>query len=686
LAGSIAAQQLAHWKLEEGAGNRAENSGTAALCSLRVINEAYGSSNVTWSGMVPSINGLNHSVAGTNQHNSHYWIQSYGSITDGADDPDALDFGTLESFTLMTRVYWLDGEWNDGVISKYDSWDNPGYFLSLRSIGNDKYLVLYLDDTAGGSDMVEVIYGPDSTLSGRWLTVTAVRDCSTGTNTCRLYVDGVLKQTAINGITGSLANNGRFRLGNLFDGPNETSIHGYIAEAAVWDEVLSNDDIAWYVTHTFDSGENGEPSSIRNPPKRLAVYYGWPSNVNGIVGNLNGSFNVFSQYDAIIFGGGLEEPEHGAHIFTTQLTKMLTNASCEVFGYVDLGVTTYNHSYTTLTNKMSKWHAMGADIFLDDYGYDYGTSRARQISAVDYAHSIGCTAFVNAWNPDHAFSDAYDATYNPDSLPTPLQTNDIYLLESYQIMLGEYRPANQWILKSMKCVDYMEQTGVRMFCVTSSTSTNQYSDKKWWYAYDSCVLYNYHAVGWGESNYSASGDGAGYLPWRPDHTLVIGNEYITNAANRLPKNPAWTDEGMFWIDTVAHTSGFQDTIAPRIDEDVIIFPSNGVQVLIDSEVQIRWNPDDIHDLFLAPAPISLATLNGNQTNTLVTGTTNSGTWTWHVASNAPASDVTVIITAEDTSGHHTSQTMPGTFAILPEPTTLTFLLFISLYTYTRQNP
>ncbi len=667
---SARAARVGCWQLEEGTGNHATNIGSGTSCSLRIINEWFGNSNVVWTSATPNISGENYSVAATNLQNNHYWIQSYSSVNDGSDDPNDLDFVANDSFTLMVRAFWIDSDWNDGLIGKYSGWDNPGYFLAFRNSGGNGYLSLYLDDSTGGGDVTEVVYGPDSSLSGQWCYVAAVRDRSSGTNSCKIYINGELKLSVENDVLGSLANSDRFRLGTLFDSPAPQSMHGNISEAAVWNEALDSSKIAFYTNNTFNTDAQSNPI-VTNYflPNRLAIYYGYPSEVNGANGDLNAASNTFVKYDSVIFGAGLEEPGHGDHSNTETIIARLSNSGCEVFGYVDLGVSTDNHSYSTLTNKMSKWKSMGvAGIFLDDYGYDYLVSRVRQTNAVAYAHSIGCVVCANAWVPEDVFSDNYDATYNPDSLPSPLKSNDVYLLESYQYENGSYASTTDWTNKASKCFSYKTNSGARMFCVTTANNTSDYSEQKWWYAFDSAVLYNFDDVGWGEPSFSSSGNAANYLPWRTNHFLTIGNVFVTNANNNLPLNTAYTDEGKFWINSTAHTSAFQDTVSPRVSSNVITFPINNSDIVSGQTYQVTWNSNAITDMFLKSQPIKLSLVNSNFTNELISATANTGGWFWTV--NSPiSSNYRIELTAIDTTGNETSQYYAGDFTIrlIPEP-------------------
>src|SRR5947208_399006 len=83
-------------------------------------------------------------------------------------------------------------------------------------------------------------------------------------------------------------------------------------------------------------------------PQRVAIYYGYPSLVNGADEDLSRAVAVFSAYDVIVLGDGLEFDTAGAdtagpeeHQFTRQLIEKLHLMPRRgfVYGYVDLGRT-----------------------------------------------------------------------------------------------------------------------------------------------------------------------------------------------------------------------------------------------------------------------------------------------------------------------------------------------------------
>lgn len=203
-----------------------------------------------------------------------------------------------------------------------------------------------------------------------------------------------------------------------------------------------------------------------SPLPRLAVYYGWPSLVNGAAGNLTAATNTFNQFDIIVFGDGIEHPTHGDHANTQTIMAALKANGKKVFGYVDLGVSTQNLSIATMKTYVDEWKSIGAyGIFLDDYGFDYGVTRARQNAMLSYIHSVGLKAFMNAWNIDDALGNLDESGANnpPNTVP-----GDYYLAESWLISGNAYQSVSAWSAKADKALNYYRTKGV----ITAALATN----------------------------------------------------------------------------------------------------------------------------------------------------------------------------------------------------------------------
>ncbi|GIP33750.1 hypothetical protein J2TS4_29600 [Paenibacillus sp. J2TS4] len=175
-------------------------------------------------------------------------------------------------------------------------------------------------------------------------------------------------------------------------------------------------------------------SAAKSSQYRLLIYYGIPQGVNELWEDKKAA-KVFAQYDYVVFGAGLEEPKHKYSGSTQQIITATKewNPDTLFFGYIDLGVTTkYNFPLGQIEAKSILWQQLGADgIFLDDAGNDFGVDRKRLNTAVEMVHSLGMSAFVNAWDPDDVFASQQDDRYNPEGLETALGPNDYFLIESF---------------------------------------------------------------------------------------------------------------------------------------------------------------------------------------------------------------------------------------------------------------
>lgn len=187
-------------------------------------------------------------------------------------------------------------------------------------------------------------------------------------------------------------------------------------------------------------------------PDRLGIYYGYPSAVNGSTTNAEAAA-VFGQFDVIVLGAGINESTHPDHSNTTAIIADSAMTGTEVFGYVDIGVSTSNLTLSAMETDVDEWKAMGVDgIFFDNYGYDFLTPRSRQNAMVSYAHSEGLKVFANAFVPEDALASTVDSTYNPTGVDPELGavSGDIYLLENltrevdFTTETSDYRAFSIW--------------------------------------------------------------------------------------------------------------------------------------------------------------------------------------------------------------------------------------------------
>ncbi|CAF4249437.1 unnamed protein product, partial [Rotaria magnacalcarata] len=256
-------------------------------------------------------------------------------------------------------------------------------------------------------------------------------------------------------------------------------------------------DIIYGFSLTLGSNQSSSSSNV-NVPKRLGIYYGWPSLVQGVQGNLTAAISIFSQFDLVVFGDGIASPSHGDHTNTQTIIQSLNNLGKLTFGYIDLGVTTQNLTILQMQTTVDEWAAMGINgILWDDAGYDYNVSRSRQNTMISYCHSLNLRVMMNAWNPDDVMSGS----------PMLLGSDDIYLLESYLISNGNYQSLAAWKIKADKCLSYASLYGISMATLSTSSTpispsfglTQQFSQ-----AWFGTVIYNFQYFQATDIQYSAS--------------------------------------------------------------------------------------------------------------------------------------------------------------------------------------
>jgi hypothetical protein len=155
---------------------------------------------------------------------------------------------------------------------------------------------------------------------------------------------------------------------------------------------------------------------------------------------------ISASYSYWVVGHTYQDPSHDEYASTVSIMQAVRAAGVKLYGYIPLGTSSYNYSLAQITTIVDQWKAIGVDgIFLDEYGYDYGVTRQRQIDVVNMVHSKGLPVCANAWVFEEFVCDtlaetgwpAGDWKYerwlinNPDNLPSPKQTGDSYLIENF---------------------------------------------------------------------------------------------------------------------------------------------------------------------------------------------------------------------------------------------------------------
>jgi len=160
---------------------------------------------------------------------------------------------------------------------------------------------------------------------------------------------------------------------------------------------------------------------------KIAFKYGDLFNVDDLY-RLDHSFDRLSQFDMII----CENPTKLDSQEQEVAIRLVSNGKT-VYGYTYLGSTEDIPllADADLKNHIDQCANLGfKGIFMDMAGYDYGVSRDRLNTYVNYAHLKGLAVMANAWTPSNLLSSDI-ATLNPAGTPTHLGVGDWILLESF---------------------------------------------------------------------------------------------------------------------------------------------------------------------------------------------------------------------------------------------------------------
>lgn len=295
------------------------------------------------------------------------------------------------------------------------------------------------------------------------------------------------------------------------------------------------------------------------PPQKLAVYYSWPSSINGTY-SVPAAAAAFAAYDLVVLGDGLQDPAHPDHANTTAIVAAAP--SVRFFGYVSIGQTTVGLTLAQLQARIHAWATTGVrGVLLDEAGFDYGVTRTRCNAVIDLVHAAGLEALANAWQPDDVFSPSpvpLNAVGggNPTGLATHLGPTDHYLLESFFVANGAYQDPVFGRARADAAVQWRALLGTHVVAVTTTLAGQPFDQAQcdcafWW-----AQLYGLDGFGWGEPDYAAL---TASMPYRarpqPGNLGTAWCSAVIHAPN-LARDQRLTDAGTLRIDSAAHTGGF----------------------------------------------------------------------------------------------------------------------------------
>ncbi len=262
------------------------------------------------------------------------------------------------------------------------------------------------------------------------------------------------------------------------------------------------------------------PPSI-TAPQRLGIYYGWPSAAIPADGRPALPEALFGQFSVVVFGETLAEPDHPDHAEALALIDALTEQGVEVYGYIDMGMTTRpgRSSMADLAAEIDRWLDAGATgIFWDDAGYEfteglsYPDYRRRLAELIERTHAAGLTAFLNAWNPDDLFRE----TAGGQALPEiPITGDDLVLAESWFVADGRLDEPVVWHERAEKLAGYRGAQPFRLACVSTGDDRAELAENDLFLAaYWAAVMAQCDLFQYTNPHYSAMGTAEG------NHLLV----------------------------------------------------------------------------------------------------------------------------------------------------------------------
>jgi len=256
-------------------------------------------------------------------------------------------------------------------------------------------------------------------------------------------------------------------------------------------------------------------------PSDILFYYGWMNSFNSAVNSWNNELvaHDMAKFQLVVLGDGIQESSHGDYANTQIIIPRIQalNPNTKIFGYV-----TVNQSLANFEDKCDEWETLGVDgIFLDEAGYDYGTTttngRAAFNTKVDYVHALtnANLCFANCWNMDHIIGTENDVSYpnttwNPSLVASNLTFNDWYLLESLAVnttaysSAGGYATKGEWAARGLKATGHRGTYGINVASVGIIANTDSDAQDLFDFCFASACMWSLEANGSSDTAYGAS--------------------------------------------------------------------------------------------------------------------------------------------------------------------------------------
>lgn len=249
-------------------------------------------------------------------------------------------------------------------------------------------------------------------------------------------------------------------------------------------------------------------------PADILFYYGWLNSFNYTYNSWNNEkvAQDIAKYNIVVVGDGIQNPAHGDYSNTSIIISRIKalNQFCKIFGYV-----TTNQSISDFKSKVDQWDTLQVyGIFMDESGYDYGTTRSGLNERIDYVHSktYSSFCFVNAWDVDHIIGTENDesypnSTYNTQEEESNLTNEDWYLLESFPTSTtysGGYESKSDWFYRGTRATQNRYDYGINLAAVSTIDNNDVYGQDKFDFSFSSSLIWSLEAHGSSDTNYGSS--------------------------------------------------------------------------------------------------------------------------------------------------------------------------------------
>lgn len=186
------------------------------------------------------------------------------------------------------------------------------------------------------------------------------------------------------------------------------------------------------------------PASLTLKP--LLIYYGFPIAYKGLWDTAAVIAAIANDFKVWVCGHTYQSPGHSEYASTTAIIQGVRALGVRVYGYIPIGVSSFNYTPAQVGTFTDEWKTIGVDgIFLDEYGFDYGSTRQRQVDIVSVVHGKNLPVCANSWVFEEFISDTLAETgwspgdweytrwqtYNPTDIPSPFAEGDSYLVENF---------------------------------------------------------------------------------------------------------------------------------------------------------------------------------------------------------------------------------------------------------------